>query len=543
MFERAYGSFAMGEAQYAIDQNEVVVMHSNGNVTDYVHSACAWLHEGYYSSEDGTAMAWTIEKTFPNTVIMRFNAAPANLPVSANGYRGFVPCLNDSTYFGPMQLGGAFNTNAHPGASTHLVNESISKFSFSSWGTSVIALESGRTEQVIVPKALVYEAARFMVGKPRNEASFATLCSQVRHFMTGYDMPPDMVPRAAFLAATLGFVVNLDFEMSLMTNMGKHVNNFASMDHLLKFKFPWVLPEFTAPAISTLLIIAALRWKLPRFAQSTLLGVGALVGIAPYLPTLLRSVARYTRRFDERPGDRYSEPANRYQSGPASLFTFLSPLFSLLLRSARGVIARLQTLRSVDYGYLLRSVRDEVIGFVTPGSALVPLSGPISFPSTECHADLMPLTTWRQDEYGNTDLSKMPRVSYKGEKFFNVIPDIMKSVGLVVSDVIPVVHSSSANNELHSLHNRVANVPISPDLDFFSTFENYTMMYFDELFPDHFHHSLSYNFEAWNRRFPPTKRLAHVKAFEDDPVMPYSVGRSARIKSFVKLENVLMPTL
>jgi len=142
MFDRAYGSLAMGEAQYTVNQKEIVTMHSNGNVTDYVHSACAWLYEGYYTAEDGTAMAWTIEKTFPNTVIMRFNAAPANLPVPKNGYRGFVPCLNDLNYFGPMQLQGAFNTNAQSSPSAHFVNETISKMTFSSWGTSVIAMES-----------------------------------------------------------------------------------------------------------------------------------------------------------------------------------------------------------------------------------------------------------------------------------------------------------------------------------------------------------------------------------------------------------------
>jgi hypothetical protein len=540
MFERAYGSFAMGEAQYSIDQHEVVVMHSNGNVTDYVHSACAWLHEGYYSAEDGTAMAWTIEKTFPNTVIMRFNAAPANLPVPFNGYRGFVPCLNDSKYYGPMQLQGAFNSNPQASSSAHFVNEKISKMTFASWGPSILALESGVSELVIVPKSLVYEAARFMVGKPRNESSFSTLCSQVRHFMTGYDLPPDMVPRAAFLAATLGFVCNLDFEMSLMANMGKHVNSFASMDHLLKFRFPWVLPEFTFPAISTLLIAAAFRMKLPRTAKLGLMGVGAFVGIAPYLPLILKLASKALRRFDdERPGSRYSEPSNGFRGGAASIHTSISWALSLLLRGAKSFYSLLQRTRSVDYNYLLRSVRDEIVGFVTPGDKLVPLSGPVSFPTVECNAPLLPLTTWRRDDHGLVDQAKMPRVSYRGERFYNVIPDTVKAVGLIVSEVIPVVHASSANNELHSLHNRVANVPISPDLDFFQVYKEYTLMNFDVIFPGHYHYPLVYNFDAWNRRFPPAKRLAHTKAYEADSSMPFDTRASTRIKAFVKLEKRL----
>jgi hypothetical protein len=133
----------------------------------------------------------------------------------------------------------------------------------------------------------------------------------------------------------------------------------------------------------------------------------------------------------------------------------------------------------------------------------------------------------------------MPRVFYNGEKFHNSQPETLKAVGLIVSEVIPVVHASSANNELHALHNRVAHVPLSPDLDFFATYKEYTMMNFDALFPDHHRYDIKYDFDTWNARFPPPRRVAHLRAYEVDPYYPALVDKAVRTKAFVKLEKRL----
>lgn len=541
MFDRAYGSFAMGEAQYQVDQSEVVTMHSTGNVTDYVHSACAWLHDGYYRSEDGTAMAWTIEKTFPNTVIMRFNAAPPDLPEPASGYRGFVPCLHDNKYFGPMRLSGAFDTGNSSSVTPQLVNQVISKFSFSSWGPSIVAMETGVTEQIVVPKDMVNTAARLMVGKPRNEASFNTLCSAMRHLVNTNDVPPDLVPKAIIIACTLGFVTNLDLERSLLTSMGQHAPSFAAFDQLLKFKFPWVIPEYFCPALSTLLISAAMRFRSYRGVRLSLFGLGLLVGVSPFVPRATRLILAAWRAPPERNEARYSEPSVGFRLPAASIFNILKPFFLALLRGLRAGFATLQTATKTDYLRMLRNVRDDVIGFVTPGNDLVPIGKPVTFPTIECHNPLLPLTTWRLDDQGALDRTKMPRVAYKGDKYYNVQPDTLKAVGLIVSEVIPVVHASSANNEMHSLHNRVANVPLSPDLDFFSTYEDYVMMNFDTIFPNHFAYDLAYDFNRWNgpSRFPPSKRLAHQLAYSEDSYLPSLIRKAVRTKAFVKLEKRL----
>lgn len=532
-FDRAYGTFADGEAHYKVDHREQVVMHSNGNVTDYKHSACAWLNSGYYESPDGTAMAWTIEKTFPNTVIMRFNAAPVGLPDPSYGYRGFLPSMSDTTYYGPMPLAGAFNAPS-VGSSPHFIHEIVNRTEFSSWGPFMVTYDSETTESVVLPKGLIHEASSLMVGRSRNEATFATLCSQVRSFMVKYDIPPDLAPRAAIMAATLGFINNLDFEQSMVASLGRHVSTFASMDRLLKFKFPYVVPSYVLPMLSTSLLLVPIRLRLPPVVSKVFLSAGIVLGI---LPTLWKfsKLLRTKPRFDER----YSEGSNGYRYGTASMINIFNPVSLTILRGLAIGFASPQAYPDTDYIRMLRGVRDDKIGYHAPGNELIPLPGPVSFPTVECMNPLLPLTTWRRTPSGGVDRRKLPRVKRIGMTLFNVVPDVLRAVGLIVPEVIPVVHASSANNELHSLHNRVAFVPLAPDLDFVATLREYTLMNVDQLFPHHNLHDLIVDFRAWNRRFPPARRVAHELAHNRDPHMPALRKRAGKLKGFVKLEKRL----
>jgi hypothetical protein len=507
MFPNVIGAFADGEAQYSVDENMMVTMFSNGNVTNYYHDACSWLNDGYYVSKDGmTAMAWTPERVYPNSVVMRFVASEPGMPKPVTGYRGFAPALVSNSYYGPMPFGGVIGKSGKDSTPAALY-QIFERCAFISWGKFVIATDTDTLVKITIPKAAVSEASKLMVGKARTPIAFSTLCSQVRHFMKSYNIPEEMMDKATAYAAALGFVKNLDFEMECMQSfLAPRLGRMATFGKMLQFDFPTVVPSAVATVVGVGILSAPMVFRVPtRLTWLThLLGVSLVTG--PLVWHYFRRPPRI--HHDETKID----AAQRYRYG--SLFGVV-PATGVMKVIASGLLAGCFRREFVDLGMREAFLGNDLdkTGFVVPVEGLVPVQRPY-LTTTEADIPLRPLDTPYVNEKGLPDMRFMPRVTWNGEIFENPVRNAVVGAGVIIPEVIPIVHASSGHNELLAFHNRAAVVPFAPNDDYVLYFEHFVKAYHKVIFPDLSSHRVVYDFDAWNRRFPRGRQKAHLKAYE-----------------------------
>jgi len=153
------------------------------------------------------------------------------------GFTGMQPALSEDKYYGKVHHGAAFHDMASSSAATDMVQQVYSQLDVYSWGSYVLTVDTKTTNKAILPKPLISEMASWIAGKPRDSTTLQTLMAKCRDKIHKYDIPPEFVPQAIVVSAILGFVVNLENEMSLMAHVvNKHQGNFAIMNSLLNFK-------------------------------------------------------------------------------------------------------------------------------------------------------------------------------------------------------------------------------------------------------------------------------------------------------------------
>jgi len=499
-FTQPYGSFADGEAQYRVDHTMRVDMTTNGNLTGYSHSALAWLDSGYYESS-GRAVSWSIAQTFPHSSLIAFTAAPCGLSPSISRFTGFQSCLRATTYYGPVQLSGDVFASRSGAAQTLLQDVPINIDTFVSWGPFCLAVSNDSTTNYIVPKALVSELACLVVGRDRTPVEFQRLVSSARSKIVAYDLPPEVVAPSIIICASLAFVANVDLEVACISthivprsgNASAFVgwlglgfgSSFTTLSRALDFSTPHRVSRTTVAGISIVLAVVCGRLAARtdvRSTPSTWMGLGCAV---------LAAVG----------------------AGVAYNFRSSLPPASGMLRST------LADLRTTKQSFRLKN---ETVAEVE-AIILDPLE--IDNPVLKAMAP-----------GANVSTSNDARLGYKGRL---TSAPFITGVGIHLPNAVPVVHAASQQNELAAVRNRAvcARDPLNDAAQ--SAYFHWLGVHLPEIVPHWLSDRIVPDYHAWNRRFPPARRIAHDKALlevvqthPDDPFI-------TRLKVFVKVEKLV----
>jgi hypothetical protein len=275
LFPEAYGSFCNGEAQYRLVGHTCVDMTVRGNLLPYSHSSLSWIRDGYYSV-GGEAVAWSMVRTFPTSVIIMFARSPSGLPRNPTVVVGFEPSMRSTTYYGSVPLsGGVFAANASA-VQTILVNQNICVDTFWSWGKWAVCYSQASGQTYIVPKSLVHELAAFVTGKDRNPMELQKLIGIARNRIRQYDLPPDLVASSIIICAAMAFVLTVQIETtSIVEHIGPYLgspgrgSSFPMLNGALRFELPrrvTAMQLYRAAFLSSCLIAFCFRDVYPAFS-------------------------------------------------------------------------------------------------------------------------------------------------------------------------------------------------------------------------------------------------------------------------------------
>jgi hypothetical protein len=476
-FRKAFSSLAQGEANYMVSATGRLRMKVTGNLVDYEHDACDWLFKGYYKhSSLPMAISWSIIRTFATSVATLFVPAELSGIPPPVGFVGMQPALTEDNYYGKVLHGGAFHDAASNTSTTDMVRQVYAQLDIYSWGSYVLTVDTKTSNYAILPKPLISEMASWIAGKPRDPTTFSTLIARCREKIKRYDIPPELVPQAIVVSAVLGFVANLENEMSLMAHVvNKHNVSFTTMNSLLKFEVP--------AHVSTNKLLAMLSVCL---LMSPILGWGVLPALA------------------------------------------LLGLFSFFWMNKKHKI--LDPEKSFYLNFEQHKVTQE--SFTMPAMGMIPLRGVLRKAPIDSERPVKPLSTpYESGEH-------MPKLQFTNELDRKEQKETLSGIGLVVPEAIPVVHASSAQNELLAIQNRALAVKFAPRVETGKMYLSWLSLNMDTLFPGR--KPTKYNFPAWNSRYPPAQRAIHSKLHAEAGGVLEDPHSDRRIKAFAKMEKLML---
>jgi len=475
MFDRYYGAFYHGEAQYTINSNFEVVMHVRGNLAPYNHSACTWLHNGYYHhSTKPLAIAWSIEQFGPTSQIVKFVPCPSNLTRPPSAYRGFKAAVQDTHYYGGVSLSGsAFTHFKSERSAPEFSTIAVDRFTYVSFGNAIFAYEGIDTFKCQIPKTLIHELAAFTAGKVRDRSTFQTLLSQARIRVKEYDMPPQFLANSIVVGAALAFVYNLEDETAVIqAALHPHRNNMKYLDRVLSFDFPTVIPNWLSFSLTPLLTTIGM-WYTPR----PLRGV-VFLGMAVY------SYYTWSRPTKKPTSAIVNDIINTYNASRES-----TPLI---------------------------------------GVGMIPIPADVVFPGTETTKLLTPLSS----PYPHHP-DRFPSISDRSEYTREIRP-AFAPLGIIFPNTIPIVHASTPYNSLVAVQNRQLDVRVAPVFDPIDLIMNNI----ETICPD-LKDSIHEDYFAWNMRFPVSQRKIHDEIYYSGCEFIDGSPEERRLNCFVKIEKLI----
>jgi hypothetical protein len=297
LFRDAYGSFASGEATYSFINEKDLVMHVKGNLKPYVHSAMTWLLDSTAMSVvvggEVKTLCWSQIGHTADHSILRFALTSVRVPrrvsslpfeqaVCENGYYG-------SVYSGPLSEPSDVNVTGQ------LVQVDYARsVSMGSWFLFYWISEK---RHVVVPKGLIGQLRREIVGQRRNADCFRQLVHHARHFSKPINLPPGHMADVLFMCAALAHAADVEWENQVAhAVLAPKARAMKIHEEMLDFKFQ---PVLRTPSLVSVAVGAASGAAAGAGAASTvntvLAGataiaakgaavVGLAVGAAPVLP-------------------------------------------------------------------------------------------------------------------------------------------------------------------------------------------------------------------------------------------------------------------
>jgi hypothetical protein len=197
LFSTPSGEMALGEARWR-PTAAGLAMDVSGNPTPYTHTYCQWLRDGYYE-RDGLAMAWDLQRSGLGFVA-KFWPAPIGLrPNQHSTMLDPWRWLHDQSHYGEpfnMHLGPAAK---HAPASAPCTLTSFGPTVYAEW----------RGDQLELPKLVICEALPKFVGLRRDANTYNAAVGHVKRLLEQAIVRPDQRAAAVSLVTAIAFTMNL----------------------------------------------------------------------------------------------------------------------------------------------------------------------------------------------------------------------------------------------------------------------------------------------------------------------------------------------
>jgi len=475
-FPHAYGSFAAGEAKYIMTSPTTVSMHVAGNGSPYVHSNLHWMRaNGFEFEHEGVTctLVWSPIEMMAYHHITAFRVFPSKLVCHRSVERTFSQTLQDHSYYGPSSISTGINDKADicvPGEMLSLTN-----LTFHSWGPFVFLSSIGRNIDFIAPKGLVTDVAMYCMGRKRSSDNYKTALSYARTAVRRYNLPADIIASSAFAAATLGFVLHMEFEMAVMHSVLKPVQKINAVhSDALDHKFR-----------------AVVNWKRVITAAVAAAGMVATAVTAATVPSVAPIVAC------------------------AALATTIA---------ANGTSPP----PTVDGFENYRIDRSSM----PPADRLIHHKGPIVLPSTKPARSVDCLMSAAIDPSATINVPDIQAVSFQPRPL--VAAGIVSTASI---PVVPEASAHSSISAIVERKIKVQPASTSEfDPHLFSEFAQWARDNFDDFLPGIRNNVVPAKYQDWNRKFPRGQADVHNRAAVtvNDGVSRYVNNRGA----FVKMEGL-----
>lgn len=273
-FKEGAGLLASGQLVYRRVGAEVT-MTATGNSFSYTHDDCAWLDRGYHTN--GThAMSWTVRHEIGDTLVYCFLACPIRAlyvePLSIT----LEKAISSDDYFGQtIDCEKELKIGSRALSAYKVPIRHVRRM------RGVFYVDGPKTKDISVPLPLVREASRYMVGKPRNAVTWASLNSKLRTVCSQdhIDNPLVEIDKACMYAAALGFMANLKEETSLLLYINRRIPRLALHEKLLNFEQVklWRYRWWASAAIASSLLFVIVLCVSMVSSQFSWLGLLALI--------------------------------------------------------------------------------------------------------------------------------------------------------------------------------------------------------------------------------------------------------------------------
>lgn len=475
------GTFANGEATWEV-RGGMVTMLVAGNLTPYCHPDASWVfNSGGYYDKLGYAMTWTIRRTVGDTTIVKFLRAPTGLRTSAPLPMLQLNAAMHSHIAAEVDLRGVLNKGDKI-IPTQLITEARMVDKVLNMRDYLVITRPSKI-QLSVPKGLIDAAAFWSIGKVRDSSNFTLLLNHIKREVVKYNVPPDVATEAVLWASSMGFVKDLDAEISAAADMSRWRWQMKLYNQLAKFDY-----------------YGLTSWR-------------SLVAIGVFTISLLLSFISF--RVMRGPGRVMFRNGARGDLLAALRRTRIPVLINELLSRVRTVV-----------GYLGNKFRKLLAPFTlhVPGTWVLPMGA--IYVADVCAKDKAVLTPMHAEAsvriYGTDHCEP---------KFGHVL------AGPSPATFTPIMPRSCVHNEHIAVVNRACMERIEPEPGIWATIPWDRLFNMDEV------RSLQpvkpVNFQKWLARFPKRRRGAFVEAWNRLRSLEFDQGKYHHRKAFVKKEHTL----
>lgn len=285
LFRSAAGYLHNREASYKRDGAGNVTMQMVGNLHCYHHSDMEWIDDCYYSGPHG-AMAWTVEREYGDTYVIKFVPAPHGLKVGAmRADLPFHEAKKSNDLVGRVSFRGGDMKYLADLVEPTYGSFSLESGSLWSFGKEFVLFKDRK--QLILPKNVIAHVAFYAAGKQRNDATFQMCLNEAKREYRRIYATPGFFADSVMWVTALGFASNLETEREPLSYVSDRKVEMASLNTALSFgevKWLWTTAKVRTvfSALSSGVLGAAIGFRNKGGKVGTAAGgvIGALVGWA-----------------------------------------------------------------------------------------------------------------------------------------------------------------------------------------------------------------------------------------------------------------------
>jgi hypothetical protein len=212
-FDSPVGSFGQGEAYFKLMKDGTVRMATRGDTFTYVHSNMFWLNEPG-PVIGGRRLIWQIFRRLKYSVIYQFTICDNVIPASVIEPWSLSSSILDERHYGTVSLRTkSFHSDK---VNVPFVDGFVRLHTIHSVFGSLFVCADDKEFGVLVPKGLIHDVATYSLGLQRNQSSFSAVLDWTKKRVRNCEMFPESEASGILYAASIGFMMNLDMEYSIL---------------------------------------------------------------------------------------------------------------------------------------------------------------------------------------------------------------------------------------------------------------------------------------------------------------------------------------